>query len=104
MSQEQVSIIIRRDASDIPTDELLNDDKHLLDVSMKDGDVFLKFSSRESLVNFATTLLHKAFYGRDGALELYPLIVDEKALVVNGARLTEDSCRIFITYPKGSDL
>jgi len=37
-------------------------------------------------------------YGMGGQKEYYPLISDGKALVVEGARLVEDSSRIFVAY------
>jgi len=95
------SITLRADGDDIPSQRVLLDEHHSLrgSVDVQNRDVYLEFSSRESLYDFAKSLLHEAVYGQGGQKEFYPLIVEGKALVVEGARLTEDSSRIFVTYP-----
>jgi hypothetical protein len=55
--------------------------------------------SREALFELGRTLMHEALYG-NGELELFPLVVEGKELVVNGVRLTEPSARLFVHYPK----
>lgn len=59
----------------------------------------LEFRSREALFELGRTLMHEAIYG-SGELELFPLVVEGKELVVNGVRLTEQSARLFVHYPK----
>jgi hypothetical protein len=80
--------------------EVDSDDRHRLHVAVDrdNGDVYLEFSSRQALYDFARSLLHEAVYGEGGQKEFYPLVVEGKELVVEGARLTEDSSRLFVSY------
>ncbi|WP_415912141.1 hypothetical protein [Neptuniibacter sp. QD37_11] len=96
----KTTITIDRDASDIPSDEVLNDESHKLGASVdKDnGDIYLEFSSREAMRDFALSLLHESIYGA-GDIEMYPLGFEGKWQVVSGVRLTESSSRIFINLP-----
>jgi hypothetical protein len=68
-------------------------------VDSQKNDVHLAFSSRESLRDFAKTLLHESYYG-SGTVELYPLGTENGWLAVDGVRLTEQSSRVFIWYPE----
>ncbi|MDR7092259.1 MULTISPECIES: hypothetical protein [Cellvibrio] len=94
------TIEITEGADGIPSDTVLNDESHSLTVKVGtyNNDVHLEFSSRESLRDFAKTLLHESYYG-SGAVELYPLGTENGWLVVDGVRLTEKSSRVFIWYP-----
>jgi hypothetical protein len=91
---------IFEDAANIPSAEVLYDDVHQLkaDVGLNNRDVYLEFSSREALRDFALSLLHESEFGA-GEVEIFPLGFDGKQQVVNGVRLTESSSRIFIRYP-----
>jgi hypothetical protein len=101
MNDLPTNITIESDGEKILSQEVLREVSHALKVSVDrdNGDVYLEFSSRRALYDFAKSLLHDAIFGLRGRKELYPLVTDGKALVVEGARLTEDSSRIFIDYP-----
>ena len=94
------TVVVTRDGDEIPSKELLKNDEHSLcgEIDTGNRDIYLKFSSRQALYDFARSLLQEAVYGTGGQKEFFPLISDGKALVVEGARLTEDSSRIFVTY------
>jgi hypothetical protein len=62
------------------------------------GDVILNFSTRRAMYDFAVSLLQEAVHGTSGQQEFYPLGCDEKWLVVNGVRMSEDSSRLCIFY------
>jgi|GEM_PF-4276298 len=65
-------------------------------VLFSDGDEHVNHEVQfeRSAFEIGRALLHEALFGT-GELELYPLVVDEGALVVNGARLVEHSARFF---------
>jgi len=94
------TVVVTREGDEIPSSELLQDEKHHLcgGINASNRDIYLKFSSRQALYDFARSLLQEAVYGMGGQKEFYPLISDGKALVVEGARLVEDSSRIFVAY------
>ena len=98
------ALIINPDGENIISKEVFSDDRHTLKVEVNAGNkyVHLEFSSRQALYDFARSLLHEAVYGQGGQKEFYPLIVEGKMLVVDGARLTEESSRIFINYEESS--
>ena len=94
------TVVVTRDGNEIPSLELLQNEKHHLcgEIDTSNRDIYLKFSSRRALYDFACSLLHEAVYGMGGQKEFYPLISEGKALVVEGARLVEGSSRIFVIY------
>ena len=95
------TIEITEGADGVPSDTVLNDESHSLAVKVdsQNNGVYFSFSSRESLRDFAKTLLHESYYG-SGTVELYPIGTENGWLVVNGVRLTEQSSRVFIWYPE----
>ena len=91
--------IIDEHSSNIPSDEVMNDDSHSLkvEVDVSNQDIYFKFTTRESMRDFALNLLHESEFGT-GEIELYPLIDSNgKQHVVEGVRLSENSSRVFIT-------
>ncbi|HCE2343321.1 TPA: hypothetical protein NJ528_004511 [Vibrio parahaemolyticus] len=90
---------VDQEASTIPSVEVLADDFHQLraSVDIDNGDIYLDFSTREALRDFALSLLYESEFG-SGELEMYPLSHEGKLHVVEGVRLTEDSSRIFTKY------
>lgn len=102
MNNLATTLTIDPSGENILSHEVLQEVRHTLKAvaDRENGDVYLEFSSRHALYDFARSLLHEAIFGKTGQKELYPLIVDGKALVVEGARLTEDSSRMFISYPE----
>ncbi|WP_136678477.1 hypothetical protein [Neptunomonas sp. XY-337] len=96
-----IKYIIDEDCENVTSNEVCDNEFHQLKVSVdeRNSDIYLSFSSRESMRDFALSLLHESAYG-SGWAELYPLGFEGKQLVVNGVRLSPDSSRIFIDYPK----
>lgn len=94
------TVVVTRSGDEIPSSELLQNEKHYLcgEIDTTNRDIYLKFSSRQALYDFARSLLQEAVYGMGGQKEFYPLISDGKALVVEGVRLVENSSRIFVSY------
>jgi hypothetical protein len=95
-----INFTIDKDASNIPSDEVLNDESHKLEacIDKDNSDIHLKFTSRKAMRDFALNLLHESTFGA-GEVEMYPLGFEGKWHVVNGVRLTENSSRIFIDFP-----
>lgn len=81
-----------------PSREFLDNNFHNLKVYVsKNGpfeDVYLKFSSRLAMSEFAQSLMAEAYYGEGGMQERNP----QDGLVVNRVRLTDDSSRFFVFY------
>lgn len=86
---------------DIPSNENFENESHNLSASVDkyNGDIYLKFSSRLAMYDFARSLMHEAVFSIGDTTELYPLSFEDKLQIVNGVRLTLDSSRIFINYP-----
>ncbi|GJM08355.1 MAG: hypothetical protein DHS20C11_06310 [Lysobacteraceae bacterium] len=95
------TIEITEAGDEIPSEVVLKDQSHSLAVSVdtRNKDVYLSFTSRESLREFAKQMLHESYYGT-GDMELQPLGTEEGWLVVNGVRLAENSSRVFVRYPR----
>ncbi len=94
-------IQISQDGDEIPLDINLNDESHFLraKTDIKNGDIYLGFSSRVAMYDFARSLLYESIYGENGQQEFYPLASDKKLYIVDGVRLSLDSPRIFVEYP-----
>lgn len=101
MNNLSSTAIVNLEGDDIPSNEVLKNEQHSLcaDIDPGNCDIYLKFSSRHAIYDFARSLLQEAVYGVGGQKEFYPLISDGKALVVEGTRLEENSSRVFVTYP-----
>jgi hypothetical protein len=82
--------------------EVADSEAHNVRVRVDGGnqDVYLECSSREALYEFGKALMCEALYG-SGQGEFYSLGQEGKWLVVNGARLTADSSRLFVFTPQG---
>lgn len=95
------NIRISEDAGDIPLEVNLKDEKHQLSVEVdnENGDVYLNFSSRVALYDFARNLLYESIYGDSDSVELYPLATEDKLHIVEGVRLSLGSSRVFINCP-----
>src|ERR1035437_1920411 len=80
--------------------EVQSNEAHNIRVSVDAPSDYVLFecSSREALCELGRTLMGEALFGT-GEIELYPLGTDGKWLVVNGARLVEDSARVFVHFP-----
>ncbi|MGY3778271.1 hypothetical protein [Isobaculum melis] len=61
--------------------------------------IYMKFSSRVALHNFARSLLDESLNENQGFIEFYHLSDNDKTDVVNGTRLSKDSPRLFVEYP-----
>ncbi len=93
-------ITVTPDGDDIPSSAVLWNEHHSLQakIDAENRDVYLNFSSRQALYDFARSLLQEAVFGVGGQKEFYPLVADGKSLVVEGVRLAESSSRVFVTY------
>lgn len=89
------------DASDIPLSINMTDESNYLHArcDAEKGDIYLSFSSRVAMYDFARSLLHQSVYGESGWVEFFPLGSDEKLHIVDGVRMSLDSSRIFVEYP-----
>jgi hypothetical protein len=87
--------------SDFPTQAFLKDESHTLDVKVDEplDDVYLEFSSRLAMQEFAKSLLYASVWGGNGFSEHHPHTLGANLPVVNGIRLTRESVRLFILYP-----
>jgi hypothetical protein len=105
MSDLSASLTLDPDGGNILSVEVARDARHTVTaaVDAKNEDIYLEFSSREALYDFARSLLHEAVFGRGGQKEFYPLIAQGTELVVDGARFTQGSSRLFVTYPSTLD-
>jgi len=94
------TITVTCGGDEIPSDEVLQNEEHFLhgEIDASNRDIYLNFSSRLALYDFARSLLQEAVYGVGGQKEFYPLVLEGKTLVVDGVRLVEGSSRIFIKY------
>lgn len=94
------NIFISEEAADIPSETVASSEDHILTASVdtENRDIYLRFSSRIAMYDFARSLLHEAIYEVGAQMELYPLAFEGKLLLVNGVRLSRGSSRIFISY------
>jgi hypothetical protein len=95
-------IIITESGDEIPSQELVDDETHHLsvdtDADADNGDVYLNFSSRLAMYDFARSLLHEAIYGKGGIAEFRPFEFEGKMEVIDGVRMSSGSARMFIFY------
>lgn len=86
---------------DVSSEAVQKDSRHHLtsEMDVKNGDIYLRFSSRLAMYDFAKSLLQEAVFGEGRQQEFLPLISDGNALVSNGVRMTEGSSRVFVFYP-----
>jgi hypothetical protein len=101
MRKNLESTIVLSASDDVSSEAVQKDERHCLaaEVDISNGDICLKFSSRLAMYDFAKSLLQEAVFGQGGQQEFRPLIVEGKALVSNGVRMTDNSSRIFVFYP-----
>jgi len=95
------SAVVVNTKDDVNFKAVQKDSRHHLtsEVDVKNGDIYLRFSSRLTLYDFAKSLLQEAVFGQGGQQDFLPLISDGNALVSNGVRMTEGSSRVFVFYP-----
>lgn len=98
-------IYISQEGENIPTEEVLQNQEHSLTArtDTENGDIYLEFSSRLAMYDFARSLLHEAIYGIGDQMEFYALGPDGPGgnyFVVDGVRLSPESSRIFVFHPK----
>lgn len=97
-------ILITESGDEIPSPEILSNEAHCLSVEVSADNKYacFNFSSRLAMYDFARSLLHEAIYGIGGQEEFYPLEYEGKMEVINGVRMSNDSSRVFIFYPRES--
>lgn len=93
---------VTKSADDQVTDAVANDISQCLEVVVDHNpdDVYLYFSSRAVLYDFARSLLHEAIYGESGQTEYHPLEYEGEMQLINGVRMSSNSARLFIFYNK----
>ena len=87
---------------DVSSEVFIKEDKHQLCISVNEANRYasFNFSSRLAMYEFGKVIMHEAIFGKGGFIEFYPMIVsDEKLEVINGARMSLESARLFISYP-----
>jgi hypothetical protein len=94
------NVYITESGDEIPLEEVLAYESHQLSAETDDGykDVYLNFSSRLAMYDFARSLLHEALYGRGGQMEFCPFEYQGKREVIDGVRMSPDSARLFVFY------
>lgn len=68
-------------------------------VDETNANIYLEFSTRLAMYEFALSLAHEALYGEGGMYERNPL---DGLAAVEGVRLTNDSSRVFAFYDSDS--
>ncbi|WP_020560171.1 hypothetical protein [Thiofilum flexile] len=93
-------IIVTPDGDEIPLDINSDDPSHHLKVSTgkENNYVYLEFSSRIALYDFARELLRLAVFGGGGQAEFRSQNFTGVLEILNGVRMTEDSPRLFVSY------
>ncbi len=81
--------------------ELSQNPRHSLNarVDQANAHIYLDFSTRLAMYEFALSLAHEALYGEGGVYERSPL---DGLVAVEGVRLTNDSSRLFAFYDSDS--
>ncbi|WP_312267623.1 hypothetical protein [Neisseria sp.] len=96
------SIELTGKEDDGPSEAFLKDTNHKLCVEINETNKYanLSFSSRLAMYEFARSIMYEAIYGEGGFMEFYPMAIEDSQLeIINGARMTLESARIFINYP-----
>jgi hypothetical protein len=98
-------IKISEDRDEIVKKRNINEDNNFVDIKVNkiNNDIYLNFSSRLTLYDFARSLLYESLVGDFGQLEFYHLEQDGRNYVVNGLRLFNEKHRLFINYPPVED-
>jgi hypothetical protein len=88
-----------------PSAEFLADDTHQLRAYVEgtNNDIYLDFSSRRAMYEFALSLLHEAVYGESGGQEFLAVFDGVRLQVSDGVRLSSDSSRMFTFYDTEKD-
>lgn len=97
----KVKIIVSDDKDDMVLQDNINDDSNFMQLRVNDKKkyIYMTFSSRAALYDFARSLLYESINGDSGQLEFYYLAMGDKNYLVNGVRFTKDNPRLFIEYP-----
>ena len=95
-------IQVTESGDEIPSQEIFSNEVHCLEVSVSAENKYacFNFSSRLAMYDFARSLLHEAIYGVGGEKEFYPFEHNGKMVVIDGVRMSSDSARVFIFYPR----
>lgn len=94
------TVTVTPSGDEVSSPEGQNEKRHFLVANVDTGnkDVYLNFSTRRAMYDFAVSLLQEAVYGKSGQKEFLPY---DGQMVVDGVRMTEDSSRLFIFYNEG---
>lgn len=102
MNNKTYHLSVSSDADSVLDEAMTANPLHALSASCDrdNGDIYLRFSSRLALHEFAKRLLYAGKFERDGWLEFYPLSEPGgDQLVVDGVRLSANSSRVFVAFP-----
>lgn len=96
-----MNIRISQDRDRIVEKQNIEEDDNFLNININkiNNDIYLDFSSKLALYDFARSLLYESLYGESGQLEFYHLEQAGKNYLVNGLRLKNDKHRLFVNYP-----
>lgn len=98
--RENLSCFVQltEDGDDASSGELVQDSTSFLTVEVDESRNYasLKFSTRLAMYEFGKSLMHEAVFGTGDMLEFYCLPIQDGIEVINGARLSEGSARLFV--------
>jgi len=94
-------VLVTADGDDIPLDVNADDEAHCLKVhtDQGNGDVYFEFTSRVALYDFARELLRVSIFQKGTQVEFRPQRINGVLENLNGVRMSEDSPRLFVSYP-----
>ena len=101
------TITVTPNGEEIGSFEVVNGTHHFLSgsVNVDNRDIYLDFSTRRAMYDFAVPLLQEAVYGNGGMVDgrggLKEFLPSNGERVVDGVRLKEGSSRIFFFYNEG---
>ena len=103
MSKNSFRITLTEDGN-APTEEFAANESHYLQafVDGKIQDIYLDFSSRLAMYEFALALMHESLYGEFGMQERSPMVWEGKQAVQDGVRLSPESSRLFVLYNRST--
>jgi hypothetical protein len=101
------TITVTPEGEEVGSTEVRDGKHHFLaaSVDVDRKDIYLNFSTRRAMYDFAVSLLHEAVYGSGGMVDgkggLKEVLPYDGDLVVDGVRVKQDSSRVFIFYNEG---
>jgi hypothetical protein len=89
---------LTEDGDDLSSGELVQDSTSMLTVEVDESHSYasLTFTTRLAMYEFGKSLMREAVFGTGDMLEFYCLPIPGGIEVINGARLSEGSARLFV--------